>query len=71
MPRGGGRAAFEQIRARAPDARVLLASGYSVDPEVEALIGQGALFLEKPFTPQALRAKLSELFQSETALKSP
>lgn len=71
MPKGGGRAAFEQIRARAPDARVLLASGYSVDPEVEALIGQGALFLEKPFTPQALRAKLSELFQSETALKSP
>lgn len=70
MPKGGGRAAFERIRARDPEARVLLASGYSVDPEVEALIAQGALFLEKPFTPKALREKLSELFQIETTLKS-
>lgn len=50
MPRMNGVDAFFAMRAINPDARVLLASGYSVDGMAQSLLDRGAAgFLQKPF----------------------
>jgi CheY-like chemotaxis protein len=59
MPRLDGEAAFREIRAIRPDARVLLTSGYSEQEISERFAEAGiAGFLEKPFRFAALAAKL-------------
>ncbi|MFO7750231.1 MAG: response regulator [Desulfobacteraceae bacterium] len=50
MPGMSGDEVFRQIKAIDPEARVLIASGYSQKHHVEQLIGQGADgFIQKPF----------------------
>jgi two-component system cell cycle sensor histidine kinase/response regulator CckA len=50
MPRMGGRAAFEQMHAIAPDVPVLLCSGYGENEEAQSLISAGAAgLLSKPY----------------------
>jgi PAS domain S-box-containing protein len=59
MPRLDGEAAFREIRAIRPDARVLLTSGYSEQEISERFAEAGiAGFLEKPFRFAALAANL-------------
>lgn len=55
MPKMSGIEAFLVIRNIEPDARVLLASGYSKDERVDEAITQGALgFIEKPYSLERL-----------------
>lgn len=59
MPRMGGEAAFAEMRRIRGDVRVLLTSGYSEQEATARFAGHGlAGFVEKPFHPQGLVAKL-------------
>ncbi len=50
MPDLSGKAVFEQLRLENPRARVIITSGYSQDPGVDALLDAGAkAFLQKPY----------------------
>ncbi|MBL8220775.1 MAG: response regulator [Bryobacterales bacterium] len=50
MPDLSGKAVFEQLRRQNPRVRVVISSGYSQDPGVDALIDAGAkAFLQKPY----------------------
>ncbi|MBS1824559.1 MAG: response regulator [Acidobacteria bacterium] len=50
MPDLSGKAVFEQLRYENPHVRVIITSGYSQDPGVDALIDSGAkAFLQKPY----------------------
>ena len=51
MPRSGGRQSFIALRAAQPGLRIIIASGLSLNDEVQALLDLGACgFLQKPFT---------------------
>jgi len=66
MPQMCGRDVFHALRAIRPDARVILASGYSMNGEVQRILEQGALgFLQKPFK----FADLSEQINGALALR--
>jgi CheY-like chemotaxis protein len=56
MPNLGGKALVERLRAARPGVNVLFISGYP-EGEVEqsGFVGDGASYLEKPFSPQVLR----------------
>jgi len=59
MPKLGGDMAFERIRILAPGARVIIASGFSPEGRVEALLQKGAAaFLQKPYREWELVAAL-------------
>lgn len=50
MPEMNGRDAYRAMREIAPDARVILVSGYSIDREAQAMLDEGALaHVQKPF----------------------
>jgi two-component system cell cycle sensor histidine kinase/response regulator CckA len=50
MPLLDGKSTFQALRRIAPDVRVVLVSGYSIDGEAQSLIEAGiAVFLQKPF----------------------
>jgi two-component system, cell cycle sensor histidine kinase and response regulator CckA len=59
MPGLSGQELAHLARARWPKIRVLYMSGYS-DDELESLLRDSA-FLQKPFTPSELMAKVKEL----------
>jgi len=64
MPYMTGPELAEQIAALFPKIRVLYVSGYSEQELVESSIPSAATdFLQKPFTPKALSAKLRDLAQ--------
>jgi PAS domain S-box-containing protein len=55
MPEMGGIELAAALRARRPGIRVLYMSGYTRDAlRRQSVLEPGAVFLEKPFTPQAL-----------------
>ena len=61
MPQMNGRDTFGRLRAINPGARVLLASGYSVDTEAQAVLeAGGAGFLQKPFMLRNLEDALAK-----------
>jgi signal transduction histidine kinase len=69
MPQMGGCELAQRLTALRPQLRVLYTSGYTDD----AIIRQGILtsstpFLQKPFTPRALAAKVREVLESGGAL---
>jgi len=50
MPLMDGKSTYYALRRINPDVRVILASGYSIDGEAQALLDEGvAAFLQKPF----------------------
>jgi two-component system cell cycle sensor histidine kinase/response regulator CckA len=62
MPKLGGGALAEQVAKLRPTLPVLFTSAYSPDEVVRrGLIPADAPFLQKPFTPEALVAKLQDL----------
>jgi DNA-binding response OmpR family regulator len=63
MPGLSGQELAHLARARWPRIRVLYMSGYS-DEELESLLRDSA-FLQKPFTPSELMAKVKELIGTE------
>ncbi len=61
MPDMGGLEAFNRIRQLNPDARIVLASGYSLSEEVTQLLSAGGVeFLQKPFTEDQLWEKIEK-----------
>jgi two-component system, cell cycle sensor histidine kinase and response regulator CckA len=59
MPRFDGRALTERVLALYPSARVLFMSGYTANLALQhGWLPQGAEFLQKPFSPQALAQKV-------------
>ncbi len=59
MPRLDGEAAFREIRAIRPDAKVILCSGFSEQEATTRFLGKGlAGFLSKPYTQAELLSKL-------------
>jgi DNA-binding response OmpR family regulator len=52
------------IRAR-PEVKVLFMSGYTGDALLQRGLLEGAKFLEKPFTPNSLAAKVREVLESD------
>lgn len=62
MPRLGGRELGDRLREMGQGTPMLFMSGYASDTAVrQSLLSPGAPFLEKPFTPDALLAKVDEL----------
>jgi CheY-like chemotaxis protein len=62
MPRMGGSQLAERLRVSRPGLRVLFVSGYADDAVVRhGVLRADAAFLQKPFTPNGLAAKLREV----------
>ena len=71
MPVMGGRECFRQLRTRS-DVPVFIATGYAVDEEIQELVQQGALLLEKPYSAADLRQHVGALVSiRSTASGSP
>ncbi|MCF8099930.1 MAG: response regulator [Desulfarculaceae bacterium] len=63
MPRMDGVEAFRQLRKLNPQVKVILSSGYNEQDATNRFVGKGlAGFIQKPFTPSALREKLDIIF---------
>jgi two-component system, cell cycle sensor histidine kinase and response regulator CckA len=61
MPGMSGRMLFERVSALRPDTRVLFMSGYSDDTMLRhGVLTVGAQFIQKPFSMNALAAKVRE-----------
>ena len=60
MPRMNGRELAAIFSAERPEARVLYMSGYPDDSVLQAGLGGQVPFLQKPFTPDGLAAKLRD-----------
>jgi signal transduction histidine kinase/ActR/RegA family two-component response regulator len=66
MPHMGGPELVRQLRRRRADVRVLMMSGYTSDQSFrQRVIEEGIPFLEKPFTPGALLAKVRAVLDGE------
>jgi len=67
MPALGGREMVTMVRNRWPHVKVLFMSGYSEDAVLlHGVLERNSAFIEKPFTPGQLAAKVQELLvQSE------
>ncbi len=62
MPRMSGEEAFREIREAAPEARVILASGYDEQESIRLFAGQGLSgFIQKPYRLTNLEAKVEEV----------
>ena len=61
MPEMNGVEAFEAIRELRADALTLLSSGWNEEEATSRFVGAGlAGFLQKPYTPAELAAKVKE-----------
>jgi DNA-binding response OmpR family regulator len=62
MPNDGGRQVARSVLEACPDVRVLYVSGYTDDAiNRKGVLDEGSDFLPKPFTPDALRARVREI----------
>jgi signal transduction histidine kinase len=68
MPRMGGRELAEAMLEQRPELRVIYMSGYSEDAVLHRdVFSPGILFIEKPFTPQALADKMRQVLDAPAA----
>ena len=67
MPKMNGRECFFAMKKIKPDIRVLLASGFSRDSDIEGLQAEGLLgFLYKPYITAELSRAIAEILQPST-----
>ncbi len=65
MPGMGGGEVFDKFRQINPDAKILLASGYSINGEASSIMNRGCKgFIQKPFNIQELSKKINEVLNS-------
>jgi len=66
MPGPSGRELAQEFSRRRPRARVLFVSGYANDAFVNrGLLQPGTWFLQKPFSPEVLAARVREILDAE------
>jgi signal transduction histidine kinase len=65
MPEMSGREAFKAVRAAQPNARIVLASGYTADIDIGDLLANGAVFLQKPYDPDELLRTVRRVLDGE------
>jgi CheY-like chemotaxis protein len=65
MPEMSGREAFRALRAAQPEARVVLASGYTADVDIGDLLASGGYFLQKPYDPDELLRTVRRVLDGE------
>jgi CheY-like chemotaxis protein len=66
MPGIGGRELARRVASLRPGMRVLYTSGYTAQAmNQQAILGVGDAFLGKPFTPDALLQRVSEVLRSD------
>jgi DNA-binding response OmpR family regulator len=66
MPQLDGTATFTELRRIKPGIRVLLMSGFNEQDAVSQFAGKGlAGFIQKPFKPETLQARLRAMFEAE------
>lgn len=64
MPDMGGKETFERLRKINPKAKVLLASGYSLNGQAGDILERGCDgFIQKPFTLEGLSRKINSLLK--------
>ncbi len=64
MPEMDGTVTFTELRRIRPEVRVLLMSGFNEQDAISGFAGKGLSgFLQKPFTPEALQAKLRAILE--------
>jgi CheY-like chemotaxis protein len=67
LPKMSGREVAGRLKSRRPDIRVLYMSGYSANAIVHhGVLEPGIAFLQKPFFPAALLAKIREILSAES-----
>ena len=67
MPEMNGKQLFELARGKNPDLKVLFMSGYTDDVVVHrGVLDEGTNFIQKPFTLDALAAKVQEILDQKT-----
>ena len=74
MPQMGGLELVEKLSETRPDLKVVYMSGYTEAAALhQGVLPEGAVFIQKPFTPRALAAKVSEALQGRAvaALAQP
>ncbi|WP_257313342.1 response regulator [Geothrix fuzhouensis] len=65
MPRMGGEEAFREMRLLHPEIRVILSSGYNEVEAMSRFMGKGLKgFIQKPYGPRELLAKIQDSLQS-------
>jgi CheY-like chemotaxis protein len=66
LPKMSGRDVAKGLTSRRPDVRVLYMSGYTANAIVHhGVLEPGIAFLQKPFSPAALLAKVREVLSAE------
>jgi signal transduction histidine kinase/CheY-like chemotaxis protein len=64
MPVMDGKAAYEKMIEIKPDLKVLVASGYTLDSNVEALLQKGAHgFIQKPYSLENIASKIKQIMK--------
>ena len=70
MPGMNGKEVADQLAASRPGIKVLFISGYSGEVIAHrGVLGAGVAYLPKPFTPEALAAKVREMLGSENQVR--
>lgn len=65
MPQISGKEVFHRLRAINPNARVLLASGYAIDEDIQKLINEGhACYIQKPYRYHELAGLVQQALKS-------